>query len=128
MYRADNEQMKLIGCERSLDPYFGRVTRGLNSSDDDRFLRLFWEVAYDLMNTRWYFCAKGAEYMWFFPNICTVIDWLGNGMLIEAHTANVSENVAQAIGEVCGGIDEELLGDLNDGAIGPTHMCARTAL
>ena len=96
MYSATEDEIGAFSSGEMLDPGFGRVTKGLNSSCDERFIRLIWEVDPADIRHRWQFCAKGADYQWFITNITTVIDWADNGRLIREHTASVSENVAQA--------------------------------
>jgi hypothetical protein len=96
IYRATDEEITAFSKESSLDPAFGKVTKGLSSSCDERFIRLMWEVPAELIRKRWQFCAKGADYQWFLTNICAVVDWLDNGKLIRDFTATVSTNIAQA--------------------------------
>lgn len=55
----------------------GRYTRGgLQTNDNFRFLRLFWEIKnYD----KWFFHAKGGPYSKFYSNLPIVINWSKNG-------------------------------------------------
>jgi hypothetical protein len=96
IYAASDEEIKSFSSTELLDPAFGKVTKGLNSSCDERFIRLMWEVDARCIRDRWQFCAKGADYQWFITNITAVVDWADNGRLIREHTASVSTNVAQA--------------------------------
>jgi hypothetical protein len=96
IYTATDDEITSFATEDHLDPTFGKVTKGLSSSCDDRFIRLCWEVAPAAVGERWKFCAKGADYQWLVTNITAVVDWLDNGRLIREFTASVSTNIAQA--------------------------------
>lgn len=96
IYTATQEDASALSSATTIDPHFGKVTKGLNSSDDFRFMRLMWEVPSEGINRRWRFCAKGGEYCWFVTNITTVLDWQDNGHIISEYTATISDNVAQS--------------------------------
>ena len=96
LYTASQRELRDLGSGLSIDPDFGRVTKGLNTGDNERFMRLIWEVPFEELNNRWRFCAKGGEYRWFITNIITVIDWHMNGNLLVEYTATKSSNTAQA--------------------------------
>jgi hypothetical protein len=54
---------------------------GLQTSDDARFVRLYWEIPHSGNNAerRWITFAKGGGYSSFYVSIPTVVDWLENG-------------------------------------------------
>ena len=58
MYRATDEEIEAFSSGELLDPAFGKVTKGLNSSCDERFIRLIWEVDLADIRRRWQFCTK----------------------------------------------------------------------
>ena len=95
-YTATDEEITGFSSGNLLEPTFGKVTKGLSSGDDERFLRLMWEVAPSEIGVRWKFCAKGADYLWLVTNITAVVDWGESGAAIREYTASVSTNVAQA--------------------------------
>src|SRR5262249_33768170 len=95
-FAASSEELADLSSERRLDPHVGRVTKGLSSSDDFRFLRLMWEPRESELGSRWIYCAKGAEYSWVISNINTVVDWHRDGELLAAYAAVVGDNIAQA--------------------------------
>ncbi len=95
-YSASVEELADLSSGNHLDPELGRVTKGLSSSDDFRFLRLMWEPREADIGKRWIYCAKGADYSWIISNITTVVDWLKDGELIAAYAAEVGDNIAQA--------------------------------
>jgi hypothetical protein len=95
-YTATDEEITAFASGNLLEPNFGKVTKGLSSGDDERFLRLMWEVTPAEVGARWKFCAKGADYLWLVTNITAVVDWGESGAAIREYTASVSTNVAQA--------------------------------
>jgi len=95
-FAASSDELADLSSERSLDPHFGRVTKGLSSSDDFRFLKLMWEPRPVDLGKRWIFCAKGADYLWVIANINTVVDWHQDGELLAAYASVVGDNIAQA--------------------------------
>jgi hypothetical protein len=56
--------------------------RGLNSNDDFRFLRTYWEI--DENSKRWVSHPKGGEYNLFYADLSLVADWLLEGDYLEA--------------------------------------------
>ena len=96
LYTASLEELTAIAGESNIDPDLARVTRGLQTSDNDRFLRLYWEVSPHEIGNRWRYCAKGGEYRWIMSNIQTIVDWKNDGEHVAAHMANISTNIAQA--------------------------------
>jgi hypothetical protein len=96
LYTATDEELEALTSTSKIDPDFGKVTPGLQTSDNERFMFLYWEVPVDTLGKRWQFCAKGGDYQWCISNIITVVDWNRNGQVIAASTAMKSDNVAQA--------------------------------
>jgi hypothetical protein len=95
-FGASSEELADLSSDNRLDPHVGRVTKGLSSSDDFRFLRLMWEPLASELGKRWVYCAKGADYAWVISNVNTVVDWHRDGDLLAAYAAEVSDNIAQA--------------------------------
>jgi hypothetical protein len=95
-FGASSEELADLSSDNRLDPHVGRVTKGLSSSDDFRFLRLMWEPLASELGKRWVYCAKGADYSWVISNVNTVVDWHRDGELLAAYAAEVSDNIAQA--------------------------------
>ena len=62
---------------------------GLSTSDNDRFLRFFWEVANDRIasgkddNKKWYLFHKGGEYRKWYGNLYYVVNWENDGQEIK---------------------------------------------
>jgi len=52
---------------------------GLNTTDDSRFLRLWFEIDPSKMNSQWFMVFKGGGYSPFFKGSNLVIDWKNKG-------------------------------------------------
>jgi len=52
---------------------------GLQSSDDFRFLRLWWEVEPERVNHDWFLFAKGGSFSPFFADLHLVVNWRYGG-------------------------------------------------
>ncbi len=74
-----------------LESYGVSSKQGMNSSDDERFLRTAWEVAPLKigLGKHWVFLAKGGEWNPFWDDIHLLIDWSDNGKPIIAAGATV---------------------------------------
>jgi hypothetical protein len=96
LYNASDDTLAEFSDDSCLDPDLGRVTKGMSSCKDERFIFQFWEVEPSQLTRRWKYCAKGADYLWFVTNINTVVDWHLDGRYVAAYVSTVSTNVAQA--------------------------------
>jgi hypothetical protein len=57
---------------------------GLQTSDDFRFVRLWWEVPPQRMGERWFVFAKGGAYSPFYADVYLVVTWEAGGYEIYA--------------------------------------------
>ncbi len=68
-------------------PSFGesgaRPTLGLVSANNDRFLRLRWEVPEELREGRWVDYCKGGDYSKYYDDPHLLVDWRGDGKHIQ---------------------------------------------
>ena len=55
---------------------YGQLTGSQNiTGDNDKYLRLFWEIKGSEIGTRWRFYAKGGDYRQYYGNLSYVVDW-----------------------------------------------------
>jgi len=66
----------------------GNVKVGLQTGNDDRFTRRFWETSSDY----WVPFAKGGEDAWFLPNVDRCLGWGDNGAEIERYSGSYPRN------------------------------------
>jgi hypothetical protein len=97
-YSTPNSLLSLFKSTKTLDPWYGEVIVGLQTSDNGRFLRLVWEVepksvgrsAAELMgSTTWAFFAKGGEYSPYFSDVHLVCRWGGDGVEMKAFASDL---------------------------------------
>lgn len=74
-----------------------RTTRvGLQTGDNFRFVRCWWELAINLNDSsrRWYNYAKGGAYSPYYSDLYLVVNWYENGIEIKAYEGSVVRNEA----------------------------------
>lgn len=70
------------------EPTRDMVKRGVATGDNDRFLRLFWEVRPNAIgrSNRWIWYAKGGEYSPYFISTHLLLDWQDDGYALKNFT------------------------------------------
>lgn len=68
---------------RSLSNSDVAVAEGLNTTDNERFLRLFWEVTAQLPHG-WVLLAKGGEHSRFYADLHLLVNWRDSGAEMKA--------------------------------------------
>ncbi|WP_250462421.1 BREX-1 system adenine-specific DNA-methyltransferase PglX [Caballeronia sp. GAFFF2] len=92
---SENEAGALLSDAR-IEPSVGRVTKGLSTGDDERFVRLRWEVpsASAGSDDGWEPFSKGGEYGWFSADTHLLINRRADGAELAAHAERTHGNVA----------------------------------
>ena len=85
---------------------FGRVTLGMRTGDNNRFLRLWYEVRNDISNysasssvdalnsnKKWFPYNKGGEFRKWYGNTVYVVNWEHDGAEIKEHTRMMYPNL-----------------------------------
>tara|TARA_R110000782_G_scaffold30348_6_gene75511 strand:- start:7890 stop:12305 length:4416 start_codon:yes stop_codon:yes gene_type:complete len=96
LYWLSSEQLELLNADSRFEPDLGRVTKGLSTSDDERFVRLRWEVPAEVDQPRWIPFSKGGEYGWFSGDTHLVINWASDGKEVAAFNDFIGGNVARS--------------------------------
>jgi hypothetical protein len=76
VYDLDEEAFEALAHDgETFEPAIGRVTFGLTTKDDFRFVRLRWEISAARISKRgpWTPFSKGGEYAWFTANTHLVV-------------------------------------------------------
>ena len=87
-YWLGTNMLNLITSEQTLGEKYS-IGSGLSTSDNDRFLRLFWEVDRQKIGNsgndpvKWFFFQKGGEYRKWSGNLQYVVNWLDDGREIK---------------------------------------------
>ena len=56
----------------------GNAKMGIKTADNEKYLRMLWEVKNTDINDKWFICAKGGNFRKYFGNLDRVIDWSDN--------------------------------------------------
>lgn len=62
---------------------FAAPKQGSTIGDNDKFLRLWYEISDDTIKTKWYRCLKGGPYRKWYGNHLYLINWKDNGQEIK---------------------------------------------
>ena len=84
--------------ETTVDEYID-VVKGLTTSDNERFLRFWWEIDsndisqnYEEDKHKWVHYAKGGPYNKWYGNLWCVLNWINNGADVKNFAASVVRN------------------------------------
>jgi hypothetical protein len=92
---TSEEIAKLLRHENSLEALGVETCVGLQTDDDNRFLRLVWEVTpASLSKLDWSFVSKGGEFSRFWEDIHLLVRWATDGRELKSATKYV-RNVSQ---------------------------------
>jgi hypothetical protein len=95
LYDISDEEAESLSSGTQIESKFGRVTKGLSTGDDARFVRLRWEVVpTQSSETGWELFSKGGVYGWFGSDVHLVIKRHSNGAELAAHAERTHGNVA----------------------------------
>jgi hypothetical protein len=94
LYDLSSDEVESITSSGSIEPIIGRVTKGLSTGDDERFVRLRWEVS-RTASSGWELFSKGGEYSWFSGDVHLLINRRGEGAEMAACAERGDGNVAR---------------------------------
>ena len=87
MYFLSDDILKLYACDKNI---FVNAKQGLATGDNERFVRLFWEV--NNRSEKWFPLAKGGDACPFYGNVPTEVNWEKSGNEISNFNAAVIRN------------------------------------
>lgn len=98
LYSADLDLLKKSDSDTTIDPDLGEGRTGLRTFDNDRFIRLWWEVPSQVIGEgeRWRYLAKGGDYQLFVRPLQCLIMWGEGGQELQAKNRMVNGQTAQA--------------------------------
>lgn len=73
------------------------VKQGLATADDFRFVRLYWEVGLNGLNSGWRSFAKGGAFSPVYADVPLVLEWRDNGSILKAKVVAEHGNVGKRI-------------------------------
>ena len=87
VYFLSDDILKLYACDKNI---FVNAKQGLATGDNERFVRLFWEV--NNRSEKWFPLAKGGDACPFYGNVPTEVNWEKSGNEISNFNAAVIRN------------------------------------
>lgn len=66
---------------------------GMTTGDNNKFLRLWFEISKPLMKKRWFFYNKGGAYRKWYGNIDYVINWENDGFIVKNFKGSTIRNL-----------------------------------
>lgn len=98
LYSLGNKFLSLLTWKNIFEPDVGTAREGMRSFDDERFLRLRWEVETDSIGKEktWELLAKGGEFARYYSDIHLVVKWNLNGLELAEMNRIVNGQVAQS--------------------------------
>jgi hypothetical protein len=95
LYDLDHTEVEHLLQSDSLEPTVARVTKGLSTGDDFRFVRAVWEIRPKDLGSKWFIFSKGGEYSWLTSSLHLVVGREGTGEEMAALAAQTDGNVAR---------------------------------
>lgn len=98
-YWLSADQLDILTTHPSIEGPNGSVRVGLQTSNDFRFVRLWWEVPTGKIGRmmRWVPFAKGGNYSPYYANLNLVVDWEHNGRGIREGARSRGESESRII-------------------------------
>jgi hypothetical protein len=95
-YWVSKPWRQLFRSHPSFRDAWGRVLEGMTTGNNDRFVRLFWEVDPSELgfSERWASFAKGGEYAPYYSDLWLVIDWNGGKAGVSIAKGAILRNVS----------------------------------
>jgi hypothetical protein len=95
LYDISDEDARSLVAGTRMEPSVGRVTKGLSTGDDARFVRLRWEQGHSAgARGGWELFSKGGEYGWFGGDVHLLVKRHAEGAELAAHAERTHGNVA----------------------------------
>lgn len=82
-YWVSNRTIQLYESEKPISSV-GYSSNGIQTGDNESFVRCWWEINYKAKNKKWFGYNKGGEYRKWFGNNYFVVDWENNGLEIKS--------------------------------------------
>lgn len=69
-----------------------KFAKGMDTGNNDLFLRVWYEINHNLFNKKWCFYNKGGEFRKWYGNLWYVIDWENNGKKVKEYSKSNIRN------------------------------------
>lgn len=97
LYTAPPEVRKLLNSKTSFEPTAGTAREGMKSFNNERFIRLLWEVHPSFVGRgyHWIHMAKGGGFSFFYSDIHLLLNWSKSGLELQAVNQAINGSTAQ---------------------------------
>ena len=97
LYSAPPEVRKLLNSKTSFEPTAGTAREGMKSFNNERFIRLLWEVHPSFVGrgNHWIHMAKGGGFSFFYSDIHLLLNWSKSGLELQAVNQAINGSTAQ---------------------------------
>ncbi|VWD58731.1 hypothetical protein BCO18442_07019 [Burkholderia contaminans] len=97
LINAPRDVRDLLADGPYLEPTAGTAREGMKTFDNERFIRLPWEVNPSKIgaNSHWRWLSKGGEFSYFYSDIHLLLNWSGDGAELKQINLDLNGSTAQ---------------------------------
>ena len=98
LYSAPASVRNILGSHAvTFEPTAGTAREGMKSFNNERFIRLWWEIPPSLIGRKncWVYLAKGGGFSFFYSDIHLLLNWFNNGAELQAVNQDINNSTAQ---------------------------------
>jgi len=97
LYTAPPDVRRLLNSKITFEPTAGTAREGMKSFNNERFIRLWWEINPSLIGRgrHWVNMAKGGGFSFFYSDIHLLLNWSKNGLELQAVNQAINGSTAQ---------------------------------
>ena len=97
LYSAPSAVREILEREETFEPTAGTAREGMKSFNNERFIRLWWEVSPSLIGkgNKWVCVAKGGEFSFYYSDISLLLNWSEGGSELQAVNQSINSSTAQ---------------------------------
>ena len=89
-YWASDQVVNDFQCTKLSE--IAAVKKGMSTANDDRFIRLWYEVSQEKVGQKWFCVTKGGEFRKWYGNRLHYVNWENNGAELRAFSKSVLRN------------------------------------
>lgn len=97
LYSAPSSVRRMLDSEIFFEPNAGTAREGMKSFNNERFLRLWWEVSPSSIgrDRHWVRLAKGGGFAFYYSDIHLLLNWSNDGSELQAVNQSINGSTAQ---------------------------------
>ena len=97
LYSIPYQVRTLLNSDLQFEPNYGTAREGMKSFNNERYLRLWWEVHSDKIGVRkrWNRLAKGGRYSFYYSDIPLLLNWYDEGAELRETNRQINGSSAQ---------------------------------